>query len=79
MTDSFVTQCPHCQTSFRVSRAQLAVAHGAVRCGACLHVFNAAQQLLASKGQAAVPVSPPPRRPPPPPHQPPGRWRRRQR
>ncbi|WP_147462369.1 MJ0042-type zinc finger domain-containing protein, partial [Pseudomonas savastanoi] len=23
MTDSFVTQCPHCQTSFRVSHAQL--------------------------------------------------------
>ncbi|POZ99736.1 hypothetical protein C4E44_33480, partial [Pseudomonas sp. MWU12-2312b] len=21
MTDSFVTQCPHCQTSFRVSHA----------------------------------------------------------
>ncbi|MDH4559366.1 DUF3426 domain-containing protein [Pseudomonas sp. BN417] len=51
MTDSFVTQCPHCQTSFRVSRAQLAVAHGAVRCGACLQVYNAAQQLLAAKGK----------------------------
>ncbi|WP_147458193.1 MJ0042-type zinc finger domain-containing protein, partial [Pseudomonas savastanoi] len=25
MTDSFVTQCPHCQTSFRVSHAQLNV------------------------------------------------------
>ncbi|WP_147480011.1 MJ0042-type zinc finger domain-containing protein, partial [Pseudomonas savastanoi] len=25
MTDSFVTQCPHCQTSFRVSHAQLRV------------------------------------------------------
>lgn len=48
MTDSFVTQCPHCQTSFRVTRAQLAAAHGAVRCGACLHVFNAAKQLLGS-------------------------------
>ncbi|BAN50829.1 DUF3426 domain-containing protein [Metapseudomonas resinovorans] len=58
MTDSFVTQCPHCQTSFRVSRAQLAVAHGAVRCGACLHVFNAAQQLLAAKGEATL--APPP-------------------
>ncbi len=63
MTDSFVTQCPHCQTSFRVSRAQLAVAHGAVRCGACLHVFNAAQQLLASQGQAATPASPKPKAP----------------
>ncbi|MDH4563423.1 DUF3426 domain-containing protein [Pseudomonas sp. BN411] len=63
MTDSFVTQCPHCQTSFRVSRAQLAVAHGAVRCGACLHVFNAAQQLLESQGQAAAPASPKPKAP----------------
>ncbi len=46
MTDSFVTQCPHCQTSFRVSHAQLSVARGVVRCGACLQVFNAARQLL---------------------------------
>ncbi|PZE09298.1 DUF3426 domain-containing protein, partial [Pseudomonas sp. 57B-090624] len=48
MTESFVTQCPHCQTSFRVSRAQLGAAQGAVRCGACLHVFNAAKQLLGA-------------------------------
>ena len=46
MTDSFVTQCPHCRTSFRVSRAQLGAAHGAVRCGACMQVFNASQHLL---------------------------------
>lgn len=46
MTASFVTQCPHCRTSFRVSSTQLGAAHGAVRCGACLHVFNAAQQIL---------------------------------
>ena len=46
MIESFVTQCPHCRTSFRVNPAQLAAAHGAVRCGACLHVFNAARQLL---------------------------------
>lgn len=50
MTDSFVTQCPHCQTSFRVSHAQLSVARGAVRCGACLQVFNAARQLLEQRG-----------------------------
>lgn len=49
MIDSFVTQCPQCRTSFRVSRAQLGAAHGAVRCGACLHVFNAAQQLLSEQ------------------------------
>ncbi|MGH8463862.1 MAG: MJ0042-type zinc finger domain-containing protein, partial [Pseudomonas sp.] len=46
MTDSFVTQCPHCQTSFRVSHNQLSVARGVVRCGACMQVFNAAKQLL---------------------------------
>ena len=46
MTDSFVTQCPHCHTSFRVSSSQLEAARGAVRCGACLHVFNAHQHLL---------------------------------
>ena len=46
MSDSFVTQCPHCQTSFRVNHAQLSMARGVVRCGACLQVFNAAQQLL---------------------------------
>jgi len=55
MTDSFVTQCPHCQTSFRVSHAQLSVARGVVRCGSCLQVFNAAKQLLEQRaGKDAV-------------------------
>jgi len=43
---SFITQCPHCSTRFRVSRSQLRAAHGTVRCGACMGVFNAARQLL---------------------------------
>lgn len=67
MTDSFVTQCPHCQTRFRVSHAQLSVARGVVRCGSCLQVFNAARQLLeqraakeaATQKAAAKPVAPP--------------------
>ncbi|MDP3816836.1 DUF3426 domain-containing protein [Pseudomonas sp.] len=58
MTQSFVTQCPHCRTSFRVNLAQLGAAHGAVRCGACLHVFNAAQQ-LREQGQLAAASSQP--------------------
>jgi len=84
MTDSFVTQCPHCQTSFRVSHAQLSVARGVVRCGSCLQVFNAARQLLeqraareAASAAAAtapkpvpVPPAPPPPLPPEPPQQP---------
>jgi len=61
MTDSFVTQCPHCQTSFRVSHAQLSVARGVVRCGSCLQVFNAAKQLLEQHAgkDALTPVAPP--------------------
>ncbi|WP_339431845.1 MULTISPECIES: DUF3426 domain-containing protein [unclassified Pseudomonas] len=66
MTDSFVTQCPHCQTSFRVSHAQLSVARGVVRCGACLQVFNAAKQLLEQHAgkDAVMPVAPPIEAPP---------------
>lgn len=85
MTDSFVTQCPHCQTSFRVSHAQLSVARGVVRCGSCLQVFNAARQLLeqraareaasaaatAAPAAAPKPLPPAPPMPPPPPPEPP--------
>ncbi|SDV05958.1 DUF3426 domain-containing protein [Pseudomonas mucidolens] len=53
MTDSFVTQCPHCQTRFRVNHAQLNVARGVVRCGSCLQVFSAARQLLEQRAQAS--------------------------
>ncbi|MDR6575480.1 DUF3426 domain-containing protein [Pseudomonas extremaustralis] len=60
MTDSFVTQCPHCQTRFRVNHAQLSVARGVVRCGSCLQVFNAARQLLEQRAHApATAVEPP--------------------
>ncbi len=37
--EPLVTRCPHCSTRFRVSEAQLQVAKGRVRCGACLTVF----------------------------------------
>jgi len=57
MSESHVTQCPNCRTSFRVSQAQLAAAHGAVRCGACLHVFNAAEQLFGTRAAAPAPVA----------------------
>jgi predicted Zn finger-like uncharacterized protein len=60
MTDSFVTQCPHCQTSFRVTHQQLSVARGVVRCGNCLQVFNAAKQLLEQNRAAGQPIEPDP-------------------
>ena len=38
---ALLTQCPYCQTTFRVSTAQMNAAHGLVRCGSCLGVFSA--------------------------------------
>jgi len=34
------TQCPHCNTKFRVTENQLQAADGFVRCGVCSEVFN---------------------------------------
>ena len=42
-----LTRCPHCSASFRVSDAQLQAAHGKVRCGACMKVFNASEHLMS--------------------------------
>ncbi|MBO9480138.1 MULTISPECIES: DUF3426 domain-containing protein [Gammaproteobacteria] len=50
MTPSSVT-CPHCQTIFRITHAQLKAARGSVRCGSCLQVFNAIDQLPRLKEQ----------------------------
>lgn len=46
---SFLTQCPHCLTSFRVTDAQLEAADGLVRCGACLGIFSAAANRITLK------------------------------
>src|SRR5688572_13135318 len=46
---SFLTQCPHCLTSFRVTDAQLEAAEGLVRCGACLGIFSAAANRITLK------------------------------
>lgn len=40
------TQCPHCQTCFRIAEAHLKVASGKVRCGSCQEVFDATQYLF---------------------------------
>ncbi|AHY44059.1 DUF3426 domain-containing protein [Stutzerimonas decontaminans] len=56
---SFITQCPNCSTRFRISRSQLRAAHGAVRCGACLEVFNAVHHLLRDEPDPAQPLSAP--------------------
>lgn len=35
------TQCPHCETRFRVTETQVNIADGLVRCGVCHEIFNA--------------------------------------
>ncbi len=34
------TQCPHCETKFRVTEVQLKTAEGLVRCSVCEEIFN---------------------------------------
>ncbi len=43
-----LTQCPHCQTLFRITQTQLEQARGYVRCCRCNEIFNAHEQLHES-------------------------------
>ncbi len=43
--EPLITQCPNCDTRFRVTESQLQVAAGRVRCGACLVVFDGTSHL----------------------------------
>ncbi|MBC7183701.1 MAG: zinc-ribbon domain-containing protein, partial [Marinobacter sp.] len=62
---SLQTQCPNCQTRFRVTDEQLGIAKGKVRCGNCMSIFNAIEhQVMPASGQ-------PPRKPAPPEKTPP--------
>lgn len=54
MKGSRITRCPKCQTSFKVTQAQLRAASGSVRCGSCLEVFDA----LSNMPNKAAPEKP---------------------
>ncbi|MEM9171506.1 MAG: DUF3426 domain-containing protein [Pseudomonadota bacterium] len=45
-TEALQTRCPECHTVFEVDPATLARADGKVRCGDCLHVFNARDEAV---------------------------------
>lgn len=56
------TCCPHCKTCFRITKAQLDVAQGMVRCGHCKEIYNAKDYLhdaLPDRNPTPVPVPPP--------------------
>jgi len=57
---SLQTQCPNCQTRFRVTEEQLGIAKGKVRCGNCMKVFNAIEhQIIPSGGEKPRPPATP--------------------
>lgn len=47
-----ITHCPSCQTQFFATEEQLNKHGGKVRCGQCMHVFDARAQLVAVTEQA---------------------------
>ena len=46
---TYTTQCPNCQTRFKVNDNQLAAANGLVRCGRCSHVFKAPDHFVVTQ------------------------------
>ncbi len=48
------TQCPYCDTKFRVTEAQVQAADGFVRCGVCEEVFNAIEVASQHKHQVSL-------------------------
>ncbi|MBQ75400.1 MAG: hypothetical protein CMQ20_10320 [Gammaproteobacteria bacterium] len=55
----FITCCPACHTSFRVTQELMEIASGAVRCGACLRVFQAIDQVVEEREDAEAGGAPP--------------------
>lgn len=57
---STTTQCPQCNTRFKVSQEQLDAHQGLVRCGRCQAVFNAAEHLQDDQPspQLDLPIGP---------------------
>lgn len=47
MSESMITRCPKCSTTFRVTQEVLNMAKGKVRCGQCFHIFAAEPDTLA--------------------------------
>lgn len=49
-----LTQCPNCQTIFRITREILRMADGQVRCGRCQRQFDALERLIEEEADRAT-------------------------
>ena len=58
MSETKQTRCPFCNSVFNITDAQLAARGGHVRCGSCLQVFRADQNLVS--GLPVTPTGTPP-------------------
>lgn len=56
---SMATQCPVCNTTFRVTPQQLQAQHGKVRCGRCATVFDGFSSLAALPDEVPFEIAPP--------------------
>ena len=56
---ALATQCPHCQTRFRVASDQLKLRGGIVRCGACQRIFDGSAHLIGLDAPVAAPEAAP--------------------
>lgn len=52
------TECPHCQTLFRIRADQIRAAQGTVRCGRCQEPFDSLLTLCEAVAPSAVPRAP---------------------
>ena len=59
MSNTHLTQCPHCQATFKVQDQHLNAAGGKVRCGSCLEVFNALESLIEPTQAKPTPINQP--------------------
>lgn len=59
MATQYKTKCPHCQAQFRISEEHLKQAKGQVRCGSCLKVFLATENLVPDSADAHKPAAKP--------------------
>jgi len=57
---ALATQCPHCNTTFRVASDQLKLRGGIVRCGACQRIFDGSAHLVDLEALAAGKAAAPP-------------------
>ncbi|MCO4786176.1 zinc-ribbon and DUF3426 domain-containing protein [Marinomonas atlantica] len=65
MSESMITRCPKCSTTFRVTQEVLSMAKGKVRCGQCFHIFTAAPAQGSAPAPDKVAVTKPAPKPTP--------------